>query len=182
MGAFLGTEALGLYYFAFNAGLGITQSLITACNLVLFPHLSKLTGFEFEREFRSAFLGGFAIFAPLVTVQALLAPFYVPIVFRAKWTAATSYIALLACAALPLFVGSLIGARERALGDPAAETRLMAMATASGLIGLTIGCQLSLAAACFGSGAGLALILFPAAIPHLSRSLPISSHAQGELK
>ena len=58
----------------------------------------------------------------------------------------------------------------------------LAMATASGLIGLTIGCQISLAAACFGSGAGLALILFPAAIPHLSRSLPISSHAQGELK
>ena len=182
VGAFLGTEALGLYYFAFNAGLGITQSLIAACNLVLFPHLSKLSGFEFEREFRRAFLGGLAIFGPLIAAQALLAPFYVPVVFGAKWTAATPFLALLACAALPLFAGSLIGARERALGDPAAETRLMAMATASGLTGLTIGCQISLAAACAGFGAGLALILLPAAIPHLARSLPISSHAQGELK
>ena len=180
--AFLGTEALGLYYFAFNAGLGIMQSLIAACNLVLFPHLSKLAGFEFEREFRRAFLAGLAIFGPLVAVQALLAPLYVPIVFGAKWTAATPYLALLACAALPLFVGALIGARERALGNPLAETRLMAIATASGLLGLTIGCQMSLAAACAGFGAGLALILLPAAIPHLARALPISSHAQGELK
>ena len=85
VGAFLGTEALGLYYFAFNAGLGITHSLVAACNLVLFPHLSKLSGPEFEREFRRAFLGGFAIIAPLIAAQALLASTYVPIVFGEKW-------------------------------------------------------------------------------------------------
>ncbi|MEO0591509.1 MAG: oligosaccharide flippase family protein [Pseudomonadota bacterium] len=181
VGAFLGTEALGLYYFAFNAGLGITQSLVAACNLVLFPHLSKLSGPEFEREFGRAFKGGFAIFAPLVAAQALLAPFYVPIVFGEKWIAAVPYLALLACAALPLFAGSLIGARQRALGDPAAETRLMALATAMGLLGLCLGCQVSLAAACAGFGAGLALILLPAAIPHLVRSLPQFPRAQGEL-
>jgi len=182
VGAFLGTEALGLYYFAFNAGLGITQSLIAACNLVLFPHLSKLSGLEFEREFRRAFLGGLAIFTPLIAAQALLAPIYVPIVFGEKWAAATPYLALLACAALPLFAGSLIGARQRALGDPAAETILMAMATCAGLAGLSVGCQISLTAACAGFGAGLALILLPAAIPHLVRSFPKPSPAQGELK
>lgn len=182
VGAFLGTEALGLYYFAFNAGLGITQSLVAACNLVLFPHLSKLSGPDFEREFQRAFLGGFAIFIPLVALQALLAPLYVPIVFGEKWIAGTPYLALLACAALPLFAGSLIGARQRALSDPAAETRLMAMATAMGLIGLCLGCQISLTAACAGFVAGLALILLPAAIPHLARSLPVFPRAQGELK
>ncbi len=181
VGAFLGTEALGLYYFAFNAGLGITHSLVAACNLVLFPHLSKLSGPEFEREFRRAFLGGFAIIAPLIAAQALLASTYVPIVFGEKWIPATPYLALLACAALPLFAGSMIGARQRALGDPAAETRLMALATAMGLIGLCLGCQHSLAAACVGFGTGLALILLPAAIPHLARSLPQFTRAQGEL-
>lgn len=180
VGALLGTEALGLYYFAFNAGLGITQSLISACNLVLFPHLSKLSGHEFEREFRRAFLGGLAIFAPLVAAQALLAPFYVPIVFGSKWVAATPNLALLACAALPLFAGSLIGARQRALGNPAAETMLMGLATAAGLGGLFLGCQISLAAACAGFGLGLAVVLFPAAMPHLLRSLPFSLRTQGE--
>ena len=107
VGAFLGTEALGLYYFAFNAGLGITQSLVAACNLVLFPHLSKLSGLEFEREFCRAFVGGLALFAPLVATQALLAPFYVPIVFGDKWVDATLYLALLACAALHFFTTSL---------------------------------------------------------------------------
>lgn len=172
VGAFLGTEALGLYYFAFNAGLGITQSLVAACNLVLFPHLSKLSGPEFAREFRRAFLGGLAIFTPIVAAQALLAPYYVPIVFGEKWIAATPYLALLACAALPLFAGSLIGARYRALGDPAVETVLMAVATSAGLLGLVVGCQLSLAAACAGFGAGLALILVPAAVKLLAQSAP----------
>lgn len=170
VGAFLGTEALGLYYFAFNAGLGITQSLVAACNLVLFPHLSKLSGLDFEREFRRAFVGGLAIFAPLVAAQALLAPFYVPIVFGDKWVGATPYLALLACAALPLFAGSLIGARQRALGEPAAETLLMAMATSAALIGLSLGCQFSLAAACAGFGLGLAMILVPAAIWQVLRA------------
>jgi len=55
IGALLGTEALGLYYFAFNAGLGITQSLVTASNLVLFPHLAKMRGEKLEVEFRSMF-------------------------------------------------------------------------------------------------------------------------------
>ncbi|MEM7702379.1 MAG: oligosaccharide flippase family protein [Pseudomonadota bacterium] len=170
VGAFLGTEALGLYYFAFNAGLGITQSLVAACNLVLFPHLSKLSGPEFEREFRRAFLGGLAIFAPIVAAQALLAPFYVPIVFGERWIAATPYLALLACAALPLFAGSLIGARHRALGDPAAETVLMAFATSAGLFGLVVGCQISLAAACAGFGAGLGVVLVPAAAKLIVRT------------
>ncbi len=170
VGAFLGTEALGLYFFAFNAGLGITQSLATACSLVLFPHLASVSREDFEREFRLAFVGGLAALAPVVAAQALLAPYYVPMIFGAKWAPAAPYLALLACAALPIFAGSAIGARHRALGRPFAETRLMAAATIAGLIGLSIGCQFSLAAACAGFGLGLGLILIPAAIVLLGRA------------
>ena len=130
VGAFLGTEALGLYYFAFNAGLDITQSLVTACNLVLFPHLAKISGSALESEFRRAFIGGLAVLAPIVAAQALFAPFYVPILFGENWVAATPYLVLIACAALPLFAGSMMGARYRALKRPYAETRMMAAATA----------------------------------------------------
>ncbi len=180
VGALLGTEALGLYYFAFNAGLGITQSLVAACNLVLFPHLAKLEGADLEREFRSAFLRGFAVFAPVIAAQALLAPIYVPIVFGENWVEATPYIALLACAALPLLAGSLIAARHRAAGDPFAETRLMAMATLASLTGLALGCQFSLAAACAGFGAGLAAVLLPAALPIITRTPTPTILTQGD--
>jgi len=160
--AFLGTEALGLYYFAFNAGLGITLSLVTACNLVLFPHLAATNASEVDREFRRAFVIGLTVLVPIVAVQALFAPLYVPIVFGENWVDAAPYIALLACAAVPLFAGSIIGARFRALGQPFAETGLMALVTCAALLGLILGAQISIAGACIGFGVGLAVVLFPA--------------------
>jgi O-antigen/teichoic acid export membrane protein len=163
VGALLGTEALGLYYFAFNAGLGITQSLVAACNLVLFPHLVKAGKHRLSSEFKRAFVMGMAVVIPLVAAQALLAPFYVPILFGETWVPATPYLSILACAAIPLFVGALLGARYRAENRPIAETGLMAMATLAASIGLTLGAQESLSAACFGFGLGLAIILLPAA-------------------
>lgn len=170
VGALLGTEALGLYYFAFNAGLGITQSLVTASNLVLFPHLATMGGEKLEREFRRAFVTGLAVVVPLVAAQALLAPFYVPIVFGDSWVVATPYLSLLACAAIPLFIAALLGARFRASGTPYAETILMAITTPVALLGVSLGGQFSLMAACVGFCAGLALVLIPAAalpfLPH----------------
>ncbi len=168
VGALLGTEALGLYYFAFNAGLGITLSLVTACNLVLFPQLARSQGEQREREYRSAMALSLAVIVPLVAAQALLAPLYVPIVFGAKWIAAAPYISLLACAAIPLFLGALIGARFRAAQLPFAETRLTALATLAALLGLVIGAQDSLAGACIGFGLGLFLVFLPAAILSVS--------------
>ncbi len=163
VGALLGTEALGLYYFAFNAGLGITQSLVAACNLVLFPHLVKAGEHRLSSEFKRASVMGMAVVIPLVAAQALLAPFYVPILFGTTWIPAIPFLSLLACAAIPLFVGALLGARYRAENRPIAETGLMAMATLAASIGLTLGAQESLSAACLGFGLGLAIILLPAA-------------------
>jgi len=175
VGALLGTEALGLYYFAFNAGLGITQSLVAASNLVLFPHLAKMRGEEFEREFKRAFVTGLAVVIQLVAAQALLAPFYVPIVFGDNWIAATPYLSLLACAAIPLFIAALLGARFRALGTPYAETSLMAIATPAALLGVSIGADFSLFAACIGFCAGLVIVLVPAAALSLLSPRPTHS-------
>ena len=181
VGALLGTEALGLYYFAFNAGLGITQSLVTASNLVLFPHLAKMRGAALEREFKRAFLTGLAIVVPLVAAQTLFAPLYVPVVFGDNWIEATPYLSLLACAAIPLFIAALLGARFRALGTPYAETCLMAISTLTALLGLSLGAQISLTAACIGFGLGLALVLVPAAtIQFLSPRSTSSVLAQGD--
>lgn len=178
VGALLGPEALGLYYFAFNAGLGITQSFVAACNIVLFPHLAQQASERLDHEFRSSFFMGLAFLLPLVAAQALLAPYYVPVVFGPNWTEAAPFLAILSGAALPLYAGSLLGARYRAIGKPFAETSLMALATAAALLGLALGAQIGLAAACTGFAAGLGTVLLTsAAIQLSSHSLTHSAHS-----
>ncbi|WP_137681703.1 oligosaccharide flippase family protein [Aurantiacibacter suaedae] len=168
IGALLGSEALGLYYFAFNAGLGITLSFVAACNTVIFPLLCKQAeGEQRARLFRQSFALGLVLLAPVVAAQALLAPFYVPLVFGPEWIDASPYIALLSLAALPLYAGSLIGAWFRAQKRPLVETRIALAATVTGLGGLAAGSTHSLTAACAAYAAGLALVLLPAAIAHL---------------
>lgn len=169
IGAILGTEALGIYFFAFNAGLGITQSLVSASNLVLFPHLAKHQGRGADGEFIRAMMTALAVIIPLVAAQVLLAPYYVPVVFGEKWIVAIPYLSLLACAALPLLVGSMLGARLRAQGQPFAETLFMGSAATAALIGLTIGAQISLVNACIGFGVGLAIAILPPAMFQLAR-------------
>ena len=181
VGALFGTEVLGIYYFAFNAGLGITQSFVAACNLVVFPHLAKTAASEGAAEFRKAFATGLAMLAPVVAAQALLAPFYVPLVFGETWIPAVPYIALLSLAALPLYAGSLVGAALRVESRPQHETLLTAAGSAAALTGLAAGAPFGLAAACLGYGAGLALIFLPAAIRRLAKPASPTFQTEGAL-
>ncbi|WP_336980859.1 oligosaccharide flippase family protein [Altererythrobacter fulvus] len=181
VGAMLGLDALGLYYFAFNAGLGISQSLITAFGTVLFPSLCRAGG-EREREvqLRQAFLLGLPPLVLLVACQGLLAPIYVPILFGPKWVSAAPFLSLLCLAALPLMCGAMLGAKYRADGEPLRETRMAATATVFGLGGLALGASHSIALACIGYSAGLALAL---CLPALRLAFPGSHIAtlKGEL-
>lgn len=181
VGAVLGTEALGLYYFAFNAGLGITQSIVAASNLVLFPQLAKAGNQRLEVEFRKAFALGLAVLLLLVAAQVLLAPVYVPIIFGATWIVAVPYLSILAGAAIPLFCAAILGARYRALGQPYSETSLMAATTLAALLGLVCGAQFGLIEACIGFGAGLATVQLPtAAILLMPHSLKPTPAQQGD--
>lgn len=181
VGALFGTEILGLYYFAFNAGLGLTQSFVAACNMVVFPHLAKASAADGVAEFRKAFATGLAMLAPVVAAQALLSPFYVPLVFGETWVPAVPYIALLSLAALPLYAGSLVGAALRVEGRPQHETLLTGLGSAAALAGLAAAAPLGLTAACLGYGLGLAFIFLPAAIRRLTRTSPSANLTQGAL-
>ena len=167
VGALFGTEVLGIYYFAFN--------------LVVFPHLAKTAASEGAAEFRKAFATGLAMLAPVVAAQALLAPFYVPLVFGETWIPAVPYIALLSLAALPLYAGSLVGAALRVESRPQHETLLTAAGSAAALTGLAAGAPFGLAAACLGYGAGLALIFLPAAIRRLAKPASPTFQTEGAL-
>jgi teichuronic acid exporter len=103
IGRFLGLQELGIYYFAFNAGLGISLGVINSINVALLPHLcavrSDLSQL-WERYRTSLKTIAFAI-VPLVLLQSSLAPFYVPIVFGQKWVAAIPVLVLICLSAIP---------------------------------------------------------------------------------
>ena len=103
MGRFLSIEALGVYYFAFNAGIGISLGIINSIKAAILPHLcdarDNLQEFQ-ARYFQSLKVIG-SVIIPLVILQASLAPFYVPIVFGEKWVSAVPILILICLSAIP---------------------------------------------------------------------------------
>jgi O-antigen/teichoic acid export membrane protein len=103
VGRFLGLEALGIYYFAFNAGLGISLSIINALTASLWPHLCGVHNDLASLQQR--YLGGLktiaSVIIPMVLLQASLAPWYVPIVFGEARRVAIPILMIICLSAIP---------------------------------------------------------------------------------
>ena len=103
IGQVLGIEALGMYYFAFNAGLGISMSLIQALTQPLYSHLCDCQGDRVA--IRSLYFSSLKsigmIMVPFILLQTCLAPWYVPIVFSQKWISAIPVVMLICLSAIP---------------------------------------------------------------------------------
>lgn len=103
VGRFLGINALGIYYFAFNAGLGISLNVVNAFVSSLFPYLCAIRA-NFE-QLKARYFGSLKTIAlivvPLVLLQSSLAQFYVPIIFGQKWVIAVPILVLICLSALP---------------------------------------------------------------------------------
>lgn len=103
VGRMIGIDALGIYYFAFNAGLGISLNLIQALTWSLFPHLCDSRGNR--EQLKERYFGSLkviaAIIIPWVFLQSSLAPFYVPIVFGSKWVTAIPILIIICLSAIP---------------------------------------------------------------------------------
>lgn len=172
--ATLGPVALGSYYFAFNAGLGIVTALAGAFGTVAFPLLCRAD--DPVRALRGQLLGGLALFATLIAVQALAAPYYVPILFGAHWAFAAPLVAILCVAGIGQLVAVIAANWLRANGASARDALRSLWVCAAALGGLWIGAQSgSITAAATGLVAGtlvaslitLITILRPAlASPH----------------
>jgi len=102
-GRFLGVKALGVYYFAFNAGLGLSLGVINAINAALLPHLCAAQGnrSEMAQRYFQSLRTITLLVVPLVILQTSLAPFYVPLVFGAKWHEAIPLLMLICLSAIP---------------------------------------------------------------------------------
>ncbi|MBW4629124.1 MAG: lipopolysaccharide biosynthesis protein [Brasilonema octagenarum HA4186-MV1] len=98
-----GIQELGLYFFGFNAGLGISLSIINAINSAILPHLcavrSELS--ELKKSYFSSLKTIRATIIPFVILQSSLAHIYVPIVFGKKWLPAIPIVVLICLSAIP---------------------------------------------------------------------------------
>lgn len=165
IGAAFGMGALGTYYFAFNAGISIMGSLIAAFGTVLYPHLcAAQAGAQRVQTFKRYAGFGAAAFAFMLTVQILLAPIYVPLVFGAKWTMAIPLIMILALAAIPTFIATMIMVWTRSAGRPGFDLALSAISSIAALSALYFGSAFTLETAAASWVAALAIIAVPAGI------------------
>lgn len=135
IGSLLGAEALGLYFLAFNAGLGLATSFSQAFATALFPHLC--TAEDRAAALRQAVLLSLGIIAPLVVLQSLAAPWYVPLLFGAEWEGISEVVAILCLAAIPGVLWSGAAQWLRAQDRPQVELYATLVTTAA-LIGNTV--------------------------------------------
>jgi len=171
IGGLLGVKALGIWYFAFNAGLGITTSFVGAFGTVLFPWLCKAVDRDARAlRYRRGFVIGVAVFLPITLAQVLLAPIYVPMLFGSQWIDATPLVALLGLAALPMVASAATTAWLRADGATSLDAAISTSATIFALAGLTLAAPHGLAAAATAYVGGLTLVLIPASIAVFTHS------------
>lgn len=102
VGRFIGIKELGIYFFGFNAGLGISLSIINAVNSAMLPHLcaARSEWLEFKKRYFSSLKTISYIIIPFVLFQAGMAPFYVPIIFGQKWTPAIPVLIMICLSAI----------------------------------------------------------------------------------
>jgi len=152
IGRFLGLEALGIYYFARNAGLGISMSLINSFNIALFPHFCEAQGnfSRLRRKFHASLQIVALVVPPVILLQCVLAPWYVPLVFGEKWIPAIPVLMLLCLSALPRPFGEGASQVMRALNRPDVDfywsaifTGLLISSVFAGLSGGVLGVALA---------------------------------------
>ena len=166
IGALLGLKAVGIYFFAFNAGLGITRAFVAAASLGLLPHLCAASDpREQLARFRSGVGMSYAMMAPILIAQVGLAPFYVPIVFGEQWADQTSLIMLLCMTAVTWPLWRATVQLWRAQGRPGQELRWTILYTA-----------LSLTATALGASWGLMAIAYLLLIVNLL-VVPVAAYA-----
>ena len=97
----LGVDALGIYYFAFNAGIGFSLALTSALSNSLYPELARLAADPkaMLARFDLAIMKTALPIAAVIGLQAGLCFIYVPIVFGVRWEGAVGLVALLCISA-----------------------------------------------------------------------------------
>ncbi len=143
IGRYLGIQELGLYFFGFNAGLGISLSFINALNSALLPHLcaARSEGLDFKKRYLDSLKTIGFIIIPLVLLQTSLAPLYVPVIYGQKWVVAIPVLMLICLSAIPRPFADAAAQLLVAIGKPNLDLRWNILFTAIFTTALLIGIQ-----------------------------------------
>jgi teichuronic acid exporter len=147
VGQVLGLEQLGIYYFAFNSGLGILSGIVGAFGTALLPHFCRSSheAWKPEQFWKPVFLIGL-LTIPLVAVQAGLAPIYVPIVFGHRWNSAIPLMMILCISGITLGPWRSLTQFIRSRGRPGLELAVTLIYATAGLAAVAMSATVGLTA------------------------------------
>lgn len=129
VGMTMGSEALGLYFMAFNAGLSLSNAFATAFSTVLFPHLTQSA--DTTAATRQSIFVGLALISPVVVLQSALAPYYVPVLLGDGWSDVAPLVSILCLVAIPTTLWSIAAGWLRVHGKPQVELWMTAALAAA---------------------------------------------------
>ena len=120
IGYFLGLEALGIYFFAFNTSLGISLGIIQSYGTALYSHLcgsqKSKQALTVSKELKTRYSQSLSLILkiaiPVIALQSLLSPFYLPLIYGHKWIEA---------GALPIFILLCLSGLVRPIGEAASQ-------------------------------------------------------------
>ncbi|WP_064791746.1 oligosaccharide flippase family protein [Shewanella woodyi] len=120
IGYFLGLEALGIYFFAFNTSLGISLGIIQSYGTALYSHLCGakkdqqkiIASQELKARYSHSLILILKIAIPVIALQTLLSPIYLPLIYGSKWIEA---------GALPVFILLCLSGLVRPVGEAASQ-------------------------------------------------------------
>lgn len=143
IGRLLSLRALGVYYFAFNAGLGFSLSVINAIGVSLYSDLCDIRSQPdlLRRRFGDNIRTTSLVMMPLVLLQCSLAPLYVPVLFGSTWVAAGALpILMLIClSALSRPFANASSMLFRAVGLPQVDLHWNMVFTAVLILAILLG-------------------------------------------
>lgn len=147
VGSVLGMEALGIYYFVFNAGIGLSLSLTGALSNALYPHFAAAAASppELLQRLDQSLARKALPISGIILLQALMAPLYVPILFGAKWTGVATLVAILCASAAAKSIADTTAQALRATGATHIEFIGMLAVTVVSLLSLALGLHRDLA-------------------------------------
>jgi teichuronic acid exporter len=143
IGRLVGLEPLGVYYFAFNAGLGISLSAVNAMGVSMYSDLCdvRTNPLQVRTRFFRNLKTMTKVIIPLVLLQSSLAPVYVPLVFGAKWVerGAVPILILICLSALSRPFANAAAMLFRAVGSPEIDLRWNLFFTGALVVGILSG-------------------------------------------
>lgn len=172
IGLLLGADTLGLYFMAFNAGLGLATSFSVAFSTVLFPHLCAAQ--DRAAALRQSILLGMGLITPAVIAQAVAAPLYVPILFGPGWEGISDVVSILCLAAIPTTLWSAAAGWLRANGRPEMEFAVTLVLTAALILNTVLLAPFGLTAIAVGYLIVASVVMIGASLPAIADAFALS--------